>query len=175
MTDSDAGETDDLRPSKSERKRQMLALQEMGERLVSLSRSDLDRINISDERLKEAVETARGITARGGLKRQLQFIGKLMRSTDTAPIEAGLAMLDQQHAVSTANFHRIEAARDRLRDEGDAALGEILAIWPAAEPSLLRQWVRQHPKEIQRGNEKAHARKLFRYLSELDAAASVGD
>ena len=68
MTDSDAGETDDLRPSKSERKRQMLALQEMGERLVSLSRSDLDRINIPDERLKEAIETARGITARGGLK-----------------------------------------------------------------------------------------------------------
>ena len=175
MTDSDAGETDDLRPSKSERKRQMLALQEMGERLVSLSRSDLDRINIQDERLKDAVESARGITARSGLKRQLQFIGKLMRSTDTAPIETGLAMLDQQHAASTAGFHRVEAARDRLRDEGDAALGEILAIWPAAEASLLRQWIRQHPKEIQRGNEKAHARKLFRYLSELDAAASVGD
>ena len=68
MTDSDACETDDLRPSKSERKRQMLALQEMGERLVSLSRSDLDRINIQDERLKDAVESARGITARSGLK-----------------------------------------------------------------------------------------------------------
>ena len=175
MTDSATSETDDLQPSKSERKRQMLALQEMGERLVSLSRSDLDRIEIPDERLKEAVETARGITAHGGLKRQLQFIGKLMRSTDTAPIEAGLAMLDQQHAVSNENFHRVEAARDRLRDEGDAALGEILAIWPAAEASLLRQWIRKHPKEIQRGKEKAHARKLFRYLSELDAAASVDD
>ena len=175
MTNSDTRETDDLRPSKSERKRQMRALQEMGERLVALSRSDLDRINIPDERLKEAVETARGITARGGLKRQLQFIGKLMRSTDTTPIETGLAMLDQQHAVSTASFHRVEAARDRLRDEGDAALGDILAIWPAAEASLLRQWIRQHPKEMQRGNEKVHARKLFRYLSELDAAASVGD
>ena len=175
MTDSDTFETDDLRPSKSERKRQMLAQQEMGERLVSLSRSELDRIDIPDERLKEAVKTARGITAHGGLKRQLQFIGKLMRSTDTAPIEAGLAMLDQQHAVSTANFHRVEAARDRLRDEGDAALGAIFAIWPGAEASLLRQWIRQHPKEIQRGKEKAHARKLLRYLSELDAAASVDD
>ena len=138
MTDSDNSETDDLQPSKSERKRQMLALQEMGERLVSLSRSDLNRIDIADERLIEAVEIARGITARGGLKRQLQFIGKLMRSTDTAPIERGLAMLDQQDAVSTANFHRVETARDRLRDEGDAALGDILAIWPAAEASLLR-------------------------------------
>ena len=98
-----------------------------------------------------------------------------MRSTDTTPIKKGLAMLDQQHATSTADFRRVEAARDRLRNEGDAALGDILAIWPAAEASLLRQWIRQHPKEIQRGNEKAHARKLFRYLSELDAAASVGD
>ena len=175
MTGSDTGDTDDLRLSKSERKRQMLALQEMGERLVSLSRSDLDRINIPDERLKEAVNIARGITARGGLKRQLQLIGKLMRSTDTASIEAGLAMLDQQHAVSNAGFYRVEAFRDRLRDEGDAALGDILAIWPDAEASLLRQWIRQHPKEIKRGNEKAHARKLFRYLSKLDAAASVGD
>ena len=175
MTDPDTGETDDLRPSKSERKRQMLALQEMGERLVSLSSSDLDRIKIPDERLKEAVETARGITARGGLKRQLKFIVKLMRSTDSEQIEAGLAMLDQQHAISTAGIHRVEAARDRLRDEGDAALGDILAIWPAAEASRLRQWTRQHPIEIKRGNDKAHARKLFRYLSKLDAEASVGD
>ena len=175
MTDSDTGATDNLRPSKSKRKRQMLALRAMGERLVSLSRSDLDRINIPDERLRVAVETARDITAHGGLKRQLKFIGKLMRSTDIAPIETGLAMLDQQNAVTAASFHRVERARDRLRNEGDAALGDILAIWPAAEASLLRQWIRQHPTEIQRGNEKPHARKLFRYLSELEAAASVGD
>ena len=74
MTDSDTGETGGLRPSKTERKRLMLALQKMGERLVSLPRSDLDRINIPDERLKEAIETARGINVRGGLKRQLKFI-----------------------------------------------------------------------------------------------------
>ena len=146
----------------------MLALQEMGERLVALSRADLDRINIRDERLKEAVETARSITARGGLKRQLQFIGKLMRSTDTAPIETGLAMLDQQHSATTAEFHRVELARDRLRTEGDAALGDILAIWPDAEIALLRQWIRQHPREVERGNAKAHSKKLFRYLSGLD-------
>ena len=172
MTDSDNSETDDLRPSKSERKRQMLALQEMGERLVSLSRSDLDRINIADERLKEAVEIARGITARGGLKRQLQFIGKLMRSVDVEPIAEGLAMLDQQHSATTAEFHRVELARDRLRAEGDAALGDILAIWPEAEISLLLQWIRQHPREIERGNAKAHSKKLFRYLSGLDRTDS---
>lgn len=168
MSDSNANDRDDQRPSKSERKRQMHALQEMGERLVSLPQADLDRIQIDDERLREAVEMARGIKARGGLKRQLQFIGKLMRSVDVEPIAEGLAMLDQQHSATTAEFHRVELARDRLRTEGDAALGDILAIWPDAEISLLRQWIRQHPREVERGNAKAHSKKLFRYLSGLD-------
>lgn len=168
MTDSDGNEWEDQRPSKSELKRQMHALQEMGERLVRLPRADLDRIQIDDERLKEAVEMARGIRARGGLKRQLQFIGKLMRSVDIEPIAKSLAILDQQHNATTAGFHRVELARDRLRTEGDAALGDILAIWPDAEISLLRQWIRQHPREVERGNAKAHSKKLFRYLSGLD-------
>lgn len=172
MTDIDASDPDDQRPSKSVRKRQMHALQEMGERLVGLPRADLDRIQIDDERLREAVELARSITARGGLKRQLQFIGKLMRSVDVEPIAEGLAMLDQQHSATTAEFHRVELARDRLRAEGDAALGDILAIWPEAEISLLRQWIRQHPREIERGNAKAHSKKLFRYLSGLDRTDS---
>ena len=153
----------------------MHALQKMGERLVALSRSDLDRITISDKRLKEAVEVARGITARGGLKRQLQFIGKLMRSADVQTIATDLEMLDQQYAANTAEFHRLEIARNRLRDEGDSALGHILALWPDAEATLLRQWIRQHPKEIERGNEKAHVKKLFRYLSELSKSASLED
>lgn len=172
MTTNDANDGDDQRPSKSERKRQMHALQEMGERLVALPRAELDRIQIDDERLKEAVEVARGIRARGGLKRQLQFIGKLMRSADVESIAEGLAMLDQQHSAATAELHRVELARDRLRTEGDAALGDILAIWPEAEISLLRQWIRQHPREVERGNSKAHSRKLFRYLSGLDKTGS---
>ena len=126
MTDNDASDQDDQRLSKSERKRQMHALQEMGERLVGLPRADLDRIQIDDERLREAVEMARGIRARGGLKRQLQFIGKLMRSVDVAPIAEGLAMLDQQHSASTAEFHRVELARDRLRIDPALAGGVLV-------------------------------------------------
>lgn len=158
----------DLEISKSERKRQMHALQDLGERLVALPAAELAKIPIDDERLRDAVETARRITARGGLKRQLQFIGKLMRSIDPTPIANGLATLDHRATESAAAFHRIEHARDQLRTEGDRALGEILAIWPHAEMSLLRQWIRQHPKEVAKGNERAHSRKLFRYLAELD-------
>ena len=158
-------------PSKSERKRQMLALQELGERLVGLSESELAKVPIDDERLRDAVITARRVTARGGLKRQLQFIGKLMRSTDPEPISRSLAALDKQHRNQTAAFHRIEAARDDLRSRGDEAIGGILSMWPKAEVSWLRQWVRQQPKELARGSERAHSRKLHRYLTELAASA----
>ncbi|MED5315652.1 MAG: ribosome biogenesis factor YjgA, partial [Pseudomonadota bacterium] len=98
----------------------------------------------------------------------LQFIGKLMRSIDPTPIANGLAALDRRATESAAAFHRIESARDQLRTAGDRALGDILAIWPHAEISLLRQWIRQHPQEVGKGNERAHSRKLFRYLAELD-------
>ena len=82
MTDSENIDSSDIDTSvsKSERKRQMHALQDLGERLVALPEADLATISINDERLRDAVQTARRITARGGLKRQLQFIGKLMRS-----------------------------------------------------------------------------------------------
>ena len=94
-------------PSKSERKRQMHALQAMGERLVALPQSDLNLITISDERLSDAIALARRITARSGLKRQLQYIGKLMRSVDATEIEEGLAYLDHRNASSAAEFHRV--------------------------------------------------------------------
>ena len=169
MTNTDEGEdTQTQDPSKSERKRQMHALQAMGERLVSLPQSDLNLMTISDERLSDAIALARRITARSGLKRQLQYIGKLMRSVDASAIEEGLAYLDHRNATSAAEFHRVEAARDKLIEHGDAALGEIMAQWPSAESTLLRQWIRQHPKEITQGRQKAHAKKLFRYLSDLD-------
>ena len=170
MTDSDNIDSTDIDTSvsKSERKRQMHALQDLGERLVALPEADLATISINDERLRDAVQTARRITARGGLKRQLQFIGKLMRSIDPAPIANGLAALEHRDTQSAAQLHRVERARDKLRDEGDRALGDILAIWPHAEISQLRQWIRQQPKEIAKGNERAHLRKLFRYLADLD-------
>ena len=175
----DEGQTDfgtaTHEPSKSERKRQMLALQAMGERLVSLSQAELDTIDIPDERLRDAVLQARRITARGGLKRQLQFIGKLMRSVDPSSIESGLTALDQRHTVTTAHFHRVESLRDKLLEQGDKALGEVMTLLPAAEPALIRQLLRQHAHESQSGGEKTYARKLFRYLASLaegDAEAS---
>lgn len=175
MSDERADESAQEAPSKSERKRQMQALQQLGERLVALPQTELDAIKIEDERLREAIDQARRITARGGLKRQLQFIGKLMRSIDPSSIEAGLKARDRRHSHGVKRHRQIESARDELISEGDSALGAILSQWPSAEPALLRQWRRQYPKEVNKGNEKAHCRKLFRYLAGLDDGDSVAD
>ena len=175
MSDEENVELEQDGPSKSERKRQMHALQQLGERLVSLPQAELDAINIEDERLREAVDQARRITARGGLRRQLQFIGKLMRSIDPSNIEEALQVRDQRHNNNVQKQHRIESARDKLISEGDDALGELLAIWPTAEPALLRQWRRQYQTELSKGNEKAHGKKLFRYLAGLEEAGSFED
>src|SRR5437870_842786 len=85
----------DLPPSKSARKREALALQKLGEELVRMRLADLDRLPLP-ENLREAIDEARRLTSRGALARQRQFIGKLMRDIDLAPVEAALAALTEE-------------------------------------------------------------------------------
>ncbi len=82
----------DDRPSKSSRKRAAHAAQALGERLIALKETDLARLPLP-ETLLDAVREARRIKARGGLSRQKQYIGKLMRDLDTAAIEDTLENL----------------------------------------------------------------------------------
>jgi ribosome-associated protein len=83
---------DDTKPSKSARKRAYLALQKLGEELVTLREADLQAIPL-DEELREAVMEARGIKAHGALRRQKQYIGKLMGRVDPEPIREALERL----------------------------------------------------------------------------------
>jgi len=83
---------DDLKPSKSARKREYLALQKLGEELITLKESDLDSLPLGDN-LREAVMEARQIKANGALRRQKQYIGKLMRHIDPEPLLAEMAKL----------------------------------------------------------------------------------
>lgn len=82
----------DLKPSKSARKREVIALQKLGEELIRLKESDLDGLSLDDD-LREAVMAARQIRAHGALRRQKQYIGKLMRHIDPEPLRAELARL----------------------------------------------------------------------------------
>jgi ribosome-associated protein len=115
------------KPSKSARKREYLALQALGERLIELKEQQLAGLSL-DEPLAEAVREARGMRSHGALRRQKQLIGKLMRNIDAAPIRAALESLDRHDNASRDVFHAAEKWRDRIATEGQPALDEFLAV-----------------------------------------------
>jgi len=153
-------------PSRSARKREVEALQKMGERLLQLTPAQRARIPLPDD-LKRAVEDALKIKSHGALRRQRQYIGRLMREVDVEPVRAALANLDRQHGNEVHAQHRLEQWRDRLLAEGEQALDAVLAEFPAAERSRLASLVRQAVADASpRGR-----RELFRYLRDLDPEA----
>jgi ribosome-associated protein len=147
------------RPSKSRRKRDAHALQDLAESLLELADSELERVPLP-EPLREAVLAARGMRARGALARQKQYLGRLMREVDPEPIRAALAGIRARGRAHVAQLHRIERWRDRLLAEGDAALAALVAEVPQADRQHLRSLLREAPKQ-------RAARALFRYLREL--------
>lgn len=157
-------------PSKSELKRQMHALQEIGERLVALPNSQLAKMPIEDDSLRESIDLARRIKARSGRRRQLQYIGKLMRGIDPTPIIEALAALDGQHQADNARFHQLETLRDRLLSEGDKAIGAAAEVYPALDRGHVRQLLRNHQKDMAAGRPSGAGKALFRYLRDLDEA-----
>ena len=155
------------RPSKSQRRRDMEALQDLGEELIGLPATALRDMPLPDT-LREAVMLARSITAHGGRRRQLQYIGKLMREVDAAPIRAALEQRGRQSRAATQQFHQLELLRDRLLQDGDSAVDEVCARHPRAERQRLRQLLRQARKEQELQQAPKSARQLFRYLRELE-------
>ncbi len=151
------------RQSKSFRKRQMLALQKMGEILVALPEAQLKKIPLDDV-LLQAIHAARGIKDHEGKRRQLQYIGKLMRHTDPEPIEAALEKIEGKHQQSKAQFHQIERWRDRLIKEGDVALQECMKQYPDIDSQYVRQLVRKAQHDIAKNKNTGGETELFRYL-----------
>ena len=154
-------------PSKSEVKRQMLALQALGQDLTQLNDKQLAQLPIDDERLLAAIRETRNIRSKNALKRHLQFVGKLMRSVDPAPIEAALESMRRPVQRKKEAFHQLEQLREEVLDAGIAGVELVLSRWPQADRQQLRQLVLQHQREIQRSKPPAASRKLFRYLREL--------
>src|SRR5512134_938568 len=161
----------DLPPSKSQRKRDMHALQALGAELVKLRRDQLQRIELPDE-LREAVEFARRVTSHEGRRRHMQYLGKLMRQVDADAIRAAIARATGESRAAVALMHLAERWRDRLLED-DAALTEFVAAHPAADVQWLRATIRAARREsvIQQG--PRHARELYRWLHEqLDTQAA---
>lgn len=165
MQEEDFPETTE-RPSKTKRKQAMHELQDLGDELVELAVGQLKRINLPEE-IYEAVRACQKITAHGARRRQLQYIGKLMRGVDDAPIRAGLALLRGESAAETARLHRLERLRQRLLDD-ETTLSEIAASWPGADLQQLRQLRRNALKEKENGKPPKNFRAIFQILQELD-------
>jgi ribosome-associated protein len=147
----------------------MLALQTMGESLVNLSDKQLAQIPVNDEQLLSAISECRHIRSHSARKRQLQFIGKLMRSVDPAPIEQALQTMHEARQSNAVAFHQLEQMRDDILAQGTAGVELAMGRWPQADRQQMRQLVLQHQREQQRSKPPAASRKLFGYLRELQA------
>lgn len=153
-------------PSKSQRKRDAHALQDLGEQLVALSATQLDAIDLP-ESVRDAVRFARSLDARGARKRQLKFIGRLLRDADGNAIRAAIDILHGRNRQDAACFRHLETLRERLISEGDGALTDVLAAHPHADRQRLRQLIRQARLEREQHRPPRSARVLFRLLREL--------
>ena len=160
-------DADAERPSKSSRKRAAHAAQALGERLITLRDAELAALDLPDP-LADAIREARRIRARGGLARQRQYIGKLMREIDPAPIEAALARGSRDSALETERFRRIEAWRERLLAEGPPAL-EALRGWreDLDTAPLVQAVERARAAEPGTPARATAARALFRLLRDV--------
>lgn len=159
--DSDQFATEAL-VSKSQRKREMTALQDLGTALVKLPRARLDKLDLP-EALRGAITEAQRLTSHGALRRQMQYIGRLMREVDAAPIAEQLAAAQGESAAAKAEFHALENWRARLIGD-DQALGDWLARHPDSDVQQLRQLIRNARREAVEGKPPKFSRALFRLL-----------
>jgi ribosome-associated protein len=167
--DTDDGAHDE--PSRSQRRRDALAVFDLAERLVNLTDTQLAQLPLDDD-LRTHVLNTRRITQQIARKREIQFLAKQMRRREDE-LDALRAALDHDRELSrreTAELHRLEDWRDRLIDQGDEALSQLLEQFPHADRQHLRTLSRQARVE-RNENRPPHAfRELFRELRELFAA-----
>ena len=153
------------KPSKTQRKKAVHELQALGEELVELAEDRLASLDLP-ERLRDAVMEARRITAHGAKRRQLQYIGKIMRKLDAKPIRAALDGWLGHAARLTAAHKRAEAWRDRLL-ANEAALAELAAEYPRADTARLGSLVQSALRERSTGQPPRAYRALFQALRAL--------
>ncbi len=159
-------------PSKTRRKHEMHALQDLGEQLVSLDPARLRTLALP-ERLHDAVLLARTITRHEARRRQMQFIGRLMRDVDPAPLEAALKHWRQGPAEEKARFAALERWRTRLLDDA-TGLADFVVAHPGTDRADLAELVHAARAERDKGGAPHRQRALFRAIRKAAAPASAG-
>ncbi len=162
MQDEDF-DSEKLPPSKSQLKRDAHALQQLGTELLDVPEAAWQALQLPDQ-LVIALKEAKRIPSRGARKRQLQYIGKLMREVDPEPIQQYFEQLPLETRSQARKHHALEDWRDRMISEGDTAIEEFLGTRPAADRQHLRQLVRQAKKEQATDKPPKSSRALFRYI-----------
>jgi ribosome-associated protein len=148
--------------SKTQRKREMVELQTLGEDLTALTEAQLAELGLP-ERLLDAVIAAKGITKFGALRRQLQYIGRLMREVDSGAIVARLAAWKGISREATAHLHVLERWRERLIAD-DEAVSELTQAYPACDTQKLRTLIRNARRERDAFGAPRSFRALFQEL-----------
>jgi ribosome-associated protein len=151
--------------SKTRRKQEMQARQEVGEALVRLSDARLAELELP-ERLHEAVIEARSIGKFGALRRQLQYIGRLMRDVDVVAVEARLEAWSGQSREASAYLHLLERWRERLM-ASDAAVAELAQAYPGCDLQRVRTLVRNARREQALNRTRVNFRELFQELKSI--------
>ena len=154
--------------SRSQVKREMTALQNLGEELVALGPEAIRKAPLTAD-LKEAVLEAKRLTKHEAKRRKMQFIGKIMRTMDTGPVQDFLDTIKSGRSKADKAFQQIEQWRDQLLDGNDELMDELAERFPATDRQRLRQLTLSARRERAKGQPPKHFRALFRYLRELAA------
>ena len=150
------------RPSKSQLKRDMTALQKLGVQLLELPVSQFRNLDLP-ESLRDAIDLARKITSHEGRRRQLQLIGKLMRTVDAEPIQQAIAQMNGENRAEALRHHAIEHWRDQMLAR-DTALAEFRARQPRINFERLERLVREARAEQSSQRPSRASRELFRLI-----------
>ena len=159
--------------SKTKRKQAMHALQDVGAALVKLNNQQLAQLTLPEE-LADAVREAKRLTKHEAIRRQMQYIGRLMRGVDAEPIAAQLAAWRGDSNEETARLHELERWRERLL-ANDEALTEFAAQHAGIDTQALRNLIRNARKEAELGKPPKNSRALFRALREITQANTLTD
>jgi ribosome-associated protein len=166
---------DGVLPSRNELKQQMQDLQELGEALSTLPADRLDKLSIA-ERLRDAIDELRRTKSFEGKRRQVQYIGKLMKLENPEPLREAVASYRVGSATDTLALHQAEYWRDQLL-AGDEALANWVKEYPSTDVQQLRSLVRSARKEkLEPGERHGRAyRDLFRLVKEQMLAVPGAD
>jgi len=169
MSDPDTASERAVRPNKTQLKREIAERSALVEKMTALSDQELQRLGLEDDLIAE-VARVRSIKPSGARKRQLKHCVKCLQGADLAEVEMYLDDRRSHQVAANQALHRLEQWRDRLVEEGDGVIGELLSEYPDLDRQQLRQLVRDARREREHGKPAGAGRKLFRHLRTLSEA-----